>query len=400
MKGRKAFTLIELLIVIAIIAILGSATVLVLNPIELTAQARDSQRINDLGVIKKAVDLAIFNNSSVLTGTAQRVYLSLPSATAPSCDAVGLPNLPVGWQYICSSQTNLTKTDGSGWLPINFSSTGNPAMTSLPIDPVNTVASGKYYTYVTGGSYELTAVMESGKENKAAVLDGGSLTGVLQVGTHIDLTPPMRDRGLVGYWTFDEGLGTTVYDLSGYGNNGTLYNSPTWQTGTSCKSGSCLKFNIANNNYIVVPDSTSTDAITSLTLQAWVYPVSSGGTNSKSTIINGSSSYYLSLDDTNSLSCYWYGTSPAGYHTTAAESVPLNKWTHIACVWNGSVLKQYIDGELVQTISVVGTGRVASTVLIGAESFDRQLDGFMDGVRIYNRALSADEMKVVYNSQK
>ena len=36
------------------------------------------------------------------------------------------------------------------------------------------------------------------------------------------------EAGLVGYWRFDEGSGTTAYDFSSHGNNGTLVNGPTW----------------------------------------------------------------------------------------------------------------------------------------------------------------------------
>lgn len=53
-REKKGFTLIELLIVIAIIAILGSATVLVLNPVELMKQGRDGTRINDMDSLERA----------------------------------------------------------------------------------------------------------------------------------------------------------------------------------------------------------------------------------------------------------------------------------------------------------------------------------------------------------
>lgn len=394
-KSIKAFTLIELLIVIAIIAILGSATVLVLNPVEMMSQARDSQRVNDLGVMKKAVDLAIFNNPSISAGTAQRIYLSLPSATAPSCDAVGLPTLPSGWQYVCSSSANLTKIDGSGWLPINFTSINNPTITSLPIDPVNSVSLGKYYTYVTGGSYELTAVMESSKENKAAISDGGSLTGVLQVGTHIDLTPPLRDKGLVGYWTFDEGSGTTVYDSSGNGNNGTLYNSPLWQSGSSCESGSCILFN-GTNNYINVPSSSSLNPGMDLSLLSWVYW--NGGTAEENIVTKENAYEYRVLSGVVN-----FATNPWSWRG-GGTPVTTGQWYHVAVVHQGQGnQKIYING--IETYNAASGGSISSNtsvVTVGARGGGTQsfFNGLLDGVRIYNRALSAGEILTIYNSQK
>jgi hypothetical protein len=44
-------------------------------------------------------------------------------------------------------------------------------------------------------------------------------------------------KGLVGYWNFDEAGGTTAYDGSDYGNDGTLYNNPAWTAGAPAPGG-------------------------------------------------------------------------------------------------------------------------------------------------------------------
>src|SRR3989338_5343069 len=53
-----------------------------------------------------------------------------------------------------------------------------------------------------------------------------------------------QTSGLVGYWTFDEGAGTTANDSSGNNNTGTLTNGPTWTTG---KIGQALNFDGVND---------------------------------------------------------------------------------------------------------------------------------------------------------
>ena len=63
-KLKKGFTLIELLIVIGILAVLATVTVLVLNPAELFRQARDSQRLADLGAVRGALGLYVTTVSS------------------------------------------------------------------------------------------------------------------------------------------------------------------------------------------------------------------------------------------------------------------------------------------------------------------------------------------------
>jgi len=56
-KQARGFTLIELLIVIAILAILATVVLLVINPVQMFAQARDSQRIYDLNTLSNATAL-------------------------------------------------------------------------------------------------------------------------------------------------------------------------------------------------------------------------------------------------------------------------------------------------------------------------------------------------------
>ena len=65
---KKGFTLIELLIVIGILAILATVVVLVLNPAQLLAQARDSQRMSDLGSLKNAIALYLATADSPTVG--------------------------------------------------------------------------------------------------------------------------------------------------------------------------------------------------------------------------------------------------------------------------------------------------------------------------------------------
>jgi hypothetical protein len=73
--------------------------------------------------------------------------------------------------------------------------------------------------------------------------------------------------GPVGHWTFDEGYGTTAYDESGQGNDGTITGA-LWQDESMCVSGKCLYFD-GSNDYVNVTDA-STLNITEGTVAAWV----------------------------------------------------------------------------------------------------------------------------------
>ena len=170
-KGNNAFTLVELLIVLGILAVLVTATVLLLNPAEFTAQGRDSRRISDLRNIDTSLSLIKNSLSETPVDNTQldRVYLSLPDTNGninDDCrlDYPSLPALSGSWEYRCNADSNnLRNVDGSGWIPVSFSSVSTNPLTILPVDPVNN--GNNYYAYSWDGSSKATvwAKLESPK---------------------------------------------------------------------------------------------------------------------------------------------------------------------------------------------------------------------------------------------
>src|SRR5512136_1834598 len=82
------------------------------------------------------------------------------------------------------------------------------------------------------------------------------------------MTTPVKgdDKGLIGYWSFNEGTGSIAHDDSGNGNDGFLMGTPTWTKGIN---GSALEI----NDYEFVGDIPSSydDSITTeFTITAWV----------------------------------------------------------------------------------------------------------------------------------
>mgnify|MGYP001568081869 CR=1 FL=1 len=195
------------------------------------------------------------------------------------------------------------------------------------------------------------------------------------------------DTGIAGYWHFDEGTSTATYDASGKGNTGTFVGSPTWASGTNCKAGGCLALNGATSS-VDIPDlSFSGD----FTLMAWV---KLSGSIAAADAIFGQEGTGQDVNFTSSrLRLY----SPAdGDVVIAGTPTALDAWTHYAITRNGSALALYYDGS--QNAS--GTWSGAFTPKAVGRGNAGYLEGFIDEVRLYERALSAAEIANIYNDLK
>jgi hypothetical protein len=212
---------------------------------------------------------------------------------------------------------------------------------------------------------------------------------------------------IVGEWHFDEGSEEIAMDSSGNGNDGTIYGA-TWTKG---KLGSALQFD-GSDDYIEVSKSASLDSITNeIALIAWVNtPVSAehsvmerwlygSGVNERAFEFDinddGSIDFGLSAD----------GTSTNSVWLTSNNTINANTWTHLAATSDGTTMKIYINGKQDLNTAVPPAGIHPSTtdLHIGKWEYNtgiwaKPFNGTTDEVRIYNRALSAEEIKADYEA--
>lgn len=434
MAYKKAFTIVELLVVIVVLGILIAVVLISLNSNEIFASARDSKRLTEIGDLKRAIDMfQVEKIDGNLLGSSQTIYISIPDSSSTCVNITSLPALPTGWTYHCATTTNLAKTDGTGWMPIDFSSLTNPPIYKLPVDPQNDAISGRYYTYAadsTSGRYELTGLLEAQKEYTASVNDGGSLPGVYQTGSGIGITPTTRDKGLVGYWKFDEGSGTSTNDSSGKNITGTFYNGITW---TADKTGSPNKAVLLDgvDDYIQFNDGSSATHLynlTGATYCQYIYPkaLTSSASNVQRFLEKRDWTISSSLNTTGTISTvFWWNNSPIqndtvsgthklGYYLSGTDqwtASELNNWYYVCTVYDGSANagRLYVNGILDKESNFANRagrnlGGYSSSVStqIGRYRYDTNYfyNGAIDDVRVYNRALSATEIKAIYDATK
>ena len=161
----------------------------------------------------------------------------------------------------------------------------------------------------------------------------------------------------------------------------------------------------ANGGYSLLCNNTHLKTLSStynqeeLTLAAWVKPFSEG---SGAIILGGA---YLVMSG-KKISVYCYGKNPAGYHNSSKE-MTLNEWHHIAVVWDKEYCRGYIDGELVIEKACVSDEQPDTSRKhlhdkkdIGSENgTSRIFDGLIDDARVYNTALSQNDIIDLYKTK-
>ena len=215
-----------------------------------------------------------------------------------------------------------------------------------------------------------------------------------------ELTVGGPDRTEVGYWAFNEGRGDIAADDSGNGNLGTLLNAVAWAPG---ESGEAVSFD-GERSAVVMRGSGSLANLYrhGLTVTAWIKPRSGGNSGRIVDKDGNATGWFLKLNGT-SLQFAADQFSGAPVIREAALPVTLNAWQQVAVTWDGSTrgsnVHLYLNGEVTDGSFVDGEGTAgddsAVPLTVGNRTSDlaRGFDGLIDEVHIYDRVLSAEEIR-------
>jgi hypothetical protein len=235
---------------------------------------------------------------------------------------------------------------------------------------------------------------------------GGGLSGCE---AQYSLVQDAVEDGLVAHWKFDEGTGLTAYDSAGT-NHGTLVNVPEWTTGVL---GGALDFD-GVDDYVEIPDADSLTPTTTITISFWIRNRGGrdGGVYKIATCPNelyspgNSRAYWLQVyGSTGKLELRIHSSATSVGFISSNSTIPLDEWRHVTGTFNAGSAAVYIDGKSDNsgTLPVTSIMNDAQPLTIGSfwnycgtDSLRTTLNGLIDEVAVFSRALSAEEVLQVY----
>ncbi|MEP3479784.1 MAG: cadherin domain-containing protein [Fuerstiella sp.] len=248
--------------------------------------------------------------------------------------------------------------------------------------------------FVEGSNGSSHFVIDGTESDINAALDGMTFTP--DVGFNGGVTLQMSTSlaaDLQGHYTFDGGNAND--QAAGTADDGTFNGNAT--TITDLQRGEVLSLD-GSADYVQITDMFDNPA--SLTLAAWINP----DTLKNGEIISLGDNAVLRLRPDGRIRAFYYDAS--GIESLQSASLPVNEWSHVALTFDDAadVVRLYINGvevnSSVETDSIV-YGRGTDTFIgrhgFGSGSFD--FDGQIDDARIYTRALSAEEIAVIFSGQ-
>lgn len=241
------------------------------------------------------------------------------------------------------------------------------------------------------------------RELSAAEIQGLYQSGAQKINSSQNVTNSTLDSSLVGLWSFNgpDISGATAYDRSSSGVNGTISGA----VKTIGKIGQALKFNGTSDT--VVFSAAPTLVANNFTLTAWVKPELPQGSGLVIYNGNDTAGYGIGVgapsDGSGSTLFGLYGQVA---WLNSGATLTNGRWTHIAMVRRNNTTYFYIDGvEDDSTFSSTPGFPTSDRASIGFEYStsnvpQRYYKGSIDEARVYNRALSAAEIKQLYNLGK
>ncbi len=368
-------TLVSYLIIS--IVFFGTGLIYLFNPFG-TSRA-DAAWFNDNWAYRKAITVT---NSSDFTD--RFVHFNIDTTEAPE-----------KFQTDCG---DIRFTDINGNILDYYYNTGADQCDNAGTDfyvNLNTILNGTMTVYMYyGNPSAVNGYLEGDFQGADVVVDG------------VSYASEEKGTAPIAYWKFDDAQGSTTQDSTSNNKDGSITGGITWITEDQCLAGKCIDKPNASGSFVTVasPNLPTGD----FTYSGWVN-LKNNDTETLFNSSNGSATNELSINiTTTKVATYTDGT----LRVTSTNAVSTNTWTHIAVVRSGSSgsnIKIYINGSQDPTAgsdSGAALNFGSCRLMIGATdasscsgtTTSANLGGRMDEFKIYNQALTANQIKALYNS--
>jgi len=307
-----------------------------------------------------------------------------------------------GLGRLCDADETISKTSGTVDFSYGFDYDMRSQLKQASIDKNSSPYWNAEYNYRKDGNLDSRQIQEA---YSTFTYDGDLL---------LTASTSSPQDGLVGHWKMDDNApNPNVADSSVYGNNGT-FNDPTGNPNTDAHDWTgeidgALTFD-GTDDYVNCGGDSSLMNRQTLTASAWI----NGDSFSRGDGYNvfmvvcleqAVSEFDWGLRVDSGFPKFWVRV-PTGYKSaTPASTISTGQWYHLAGTWDryggSDNLKIYVNGVLKATNTVNENLRTYGTqVAIGRElhpTVNEYFDGAIDDVQIYDRELSSDEIKAIYN---
>ena len=323
-----------------------------------------------------------------------------------------------------SGDTSDTGANGAGGY-ISAPTAGSNSFTVSSTNSVNTVAGVELLASVTGTTGDLCNNASTDFYVLMPEINSGDNTIYMYYGNQTATTVESQDAfnqtifspvasttrseevtpGPIFYMTFDKGYGTTAYDKSGQGNNGTITGA-TWTSEDMCVDGKCLYLNGSNQNITIPSDSNiNFNNNQDFTISAW-FKIDDLATDQviiakKDSSSSSAAGYMLLFNQPSNIVELRVSDGTDQFIVSSTAITDNSQWVYVSAV--------YVDGDATNsTIYINGqdakdstTGNIANvdslsttTDLVIGEQGNGSADygGFIDNVAIYRYARTADEI--------
>lgn len=203
------------------------------------------------------------------------------------------------------------------------------------------------------------------------------------------------EQGLVADYDFSPTNGPLLLDRSGHSNHGQIHGAAFAPSGNRF----ALRLDGANDR-VDCGAPTSLNLTRAITVETWVYPNGVPGAGEPGVVGKSHGSYLLTYYTNGA---FWWYISGGGNRCQAAAAA--STWHHVVGTFDGTFIKLYIDGTLADTCrSTVAAIPSGGPLFLGVNASNREparwsyFKGMLAEVKIFDRALTGDEVKAHFRS--